>query len=97
MTGWSVCLHLAESEQSVKSHVGLKELEQTYKYVDLYYGMPPSIKTVHCKKRLAAFPYPAGMSLTKLSLAGNYQIFPGFYPARESLVSDIPAKDGKIA
>jgi hypothetical protein len=26
---------------------------------------------VHCKKRLAIFPSPAGMSLTKLSLAGN--------------------------
>ncbi len=28
-------------------------------------------KRVHCKKRLAIFPSPAGMSLTKLSLAGN--------------------------
>ncbi len=27
--------------------------------------------TVHCKKRLAIFPSPAGTSLTKLSLAGN--------------------------
>jgi hypothetical protein len=26
---------------------------------------------IHCKKRLAVFPSPAGMSLTKLSLAGN--------------------------
>ncbi len=25
-----------------------------------------------CEKRLAIFPSPAGMSLTKLSLAGNY-------------------------
>jgi hypothetical protein len=25
----------------------------------------------HCKKRLLIFPSPAGMSLTKLSLAGN--------------------------
>ncbi len=39
------------------------------------------------KKRLAIFPSPAGMSLTKLSLAGNIKLF----PARESLVSDIPA------
>ncbi len=30
----------------------------------------------HCKKRLAVFPSPAGMSLTKLSLAGNYKIIP---------------------
>jgi hypothetical protein len=29
------------------------------------------ITRIHCKKRLAIFPAPAGMSLTKLSLAGN--------------------------
>jgi hypothetical protein len=34
------------------------------------------------------------MSLTKLSLAGNNLIIPG---RRASLVSDIPAGDGKIA
>jgi hypothetical protein len=33
------------------------------------------------------------MSLTKLSLAGNNEIM----PSRESLGSDIPARDGKIA
>ncbi len=31
---------------------------------------------IHCKKRLAIFLSPAGMSLIKLSLAGNYWIFP---------------------
>jgi hypothetical protein len=34
-------------------------------------------KGVHCKKRLAIFPSPAGMSLTKISLAGNNLIIPG--------------------
>ncbi len=48
--------------------------------------------TLHCKKRLPIFPPPAGMSLTKLSLAGNNLNFPG----QESLVSDIPSGDGKI-
>jgi hypothetical protein len=47
---------------------------------------------LHCKKMLVIFPSPAGMSLTKLSLAKNIHIL----PARESLVSDIPAGDGKI-
>jgi hypothetical protein len=32
---------------------------------------------VHCKKRSAIFPSPAGMSLTKISLAGNNKISPG--------------------
>jgi hypothetical protein len=53
-----------------------------------------SSRILHCKKRLAILPSPARMSLTKLSLA------PGiikFFPARDSLVSDIPAGDGKIA
>ncbi len=40
---------------------------------------------LHCKKRLVVFPSPAGMSLTKLSLAGNNLIIPA------------PAGDGKTA
>jgi hypothetical protein len=35
------------------------------------------IEQMHCKKRLAIFPSPAGMSLTKLSLAGNTLIRTG--------------------
>ncbi len=34
-------------------------------------------KFLHCKKRLSIFPSPAGMSLTKLSVAGNNLIIPG--------------------
>ncbi len=34
------------------------------------------IEAIHCKKRLAVFPSPAGMSLTKLSLAGDNLIIP---------------------
>jgi hypothetical protein len=44
---------------------------------------------VHCKKRLATFPSPAAMSLT----APWARIL---FPARESLVSDIPAGDGNV-
>jgi hypothetical protein len=36
----------------------------------------PTIQ-LHCKKRLAIFPSPARMSLTKLSLAGKNVIIPG--------------------
>jgi hypothetical protein len=53
---------------------------------------------VHCKKGLAISPSsPAGMSLTKLFLGGNNDVIYKLFPARESLVSDIPAGDGKIA
>ncbi len=55
-------------------------------------------QTTHYKKMLATFPSPAGMSrgiddkknlmsLTELSLGGNW----------DSLVSDIPAGDGNVA
>jgi hypothetical protein len=37
----------------------------------LFYQYQQRLYIVHCKKSLAAFPSPAGMSLTKLSLAGN--------------------------
>jgi hypothetical protein len=34
------------------------------------------INLLHCKKRFAVFPSPAGMPLTRLSLAGNNLILP---------------------
>jgi len=52
---------------------------------------------VHCKKRLASFPSPVGMSLTKLSLGGNNDVIYKLFLSRESLVSDFPARDGNIA
>jgi len=47
------------------------------------------------KKKFASFPSPAGMSLPNLSLGGNDIITELFLP-RGSLVSDIPAVDGKL-
>ncbi len=52
--------------------------------------------TLHCKKGFPIFPSPAGMSLTKLSLDGNYDVIYKLFLHRESLVSDIPAGDGNI-
>jgi hypothetical protein len=40
---------------------------------------------LHCKKRLVVFPSPAVMSLTKLSLAGNYSLL----FEREELSNDL--------
>jgi hypothetical protein len=50
----------------------------------------------HCKKGFPIFPFPAGMSLTKLSLDGNYDVIYKLFLHRESLVSDIPAGEGNI-
>jgi hypothetical protein len=38
---------------------------------------PDSGVALHCKQMLPIFPSPGGMSLTKLSLAGNILIIPG--------------------
>ncbi len=37
----------------------------------------PDIKSCHCKKRLTIFPFPAGMSLSKLCLDGKKEVTPG--------------------
>jgi hypothetical protein len=47
------------------------------------------------KAFLYSRPKP-GMSLTKLSLGGNYNVIYKLFLPRESLVSDIPAGDGNI-
>ncbi len=46
-----------------------------------FYRLWASAKWLHCSKRFTTFPSPARMQL---------------FPARESLVSGIPAEDGKI-
>jgi hypothetical protein len=47
------------------------------------------------KKLFDSRPQP-GMSLTKLSLGGNYDFFYKLILPGESLVNDIPAGDGNI-
>jgi hypothetical protein len=56
-------------------------------------GLKTTLYTV--KKRFASFPSPAGMSLPNSPWAGNDVITELFLP-RGSLVSDIPAGDGKL-
>jgi hypothetical protein len=48
---------------------------------------------VHCKKRLAIFLSQAWLSLTKSRWPGIIK----FFPAKKSLVCDMPARDGKMA
>jgi hypothetical protein len=45
------------------------------------------------KKMFASFPSPV---TTKLSLGGNNEVITELFLPRESLVSDIPAGDGKL-
>ncbi len=52
---------------------------------DLLAVWPLIVGSLHCKKRLAIFMPPAGMSLTKLSLAGNNFIY--FQPGRARLAT----------
>jgi hypothetical protein len=52
--------------------------------------------TVHGKKKVREFPVPSRDVTTKLSLSGNYDVITDLFLPRGSLVSDIPAGDGKL-
>ncbi len=51
------------------------------------------IVNVHCEKKVIVYPIPSWEALTKLPWPGIINLF----PARESLVIDIPAGDRQIA
>ncbi len=51
---------------------------------------------LHRKKNYSVYTSPVGMSITKLSLGGNYDVIYKLSAPRESQVSDIPAWDGNI-
>jgi hypothetical protein len=71
-------IFVSQSENYLSLDLLVKELKIWHNIIS--YGMairPDQDQTctgapIHCKKRLAVFPYPDGMSLTKFSLAGNY-------------------------
>ncbi len=48
------------------------------------------------KKRFASFSVPSRGVTTKLSLGGNNDVITELFLPRGSLVSDIPAGDGKL-
>jgi hypothetical protein len=51
---------------------------------------------VHRNKKDREFPVPSRDVTTKLSLGGNNDVITELFPPRGSLVSDIPAGDGKL-
>jgi hypothetical protein len=51
---------------------------------------------VHSKKKVREFPVPSRDVTTKLSLGGNNDVINELFLRRGSLVSDIPAGDGKL-
>ncbi len=51
---------------------------------------------VHRKKKVREFPVPCRDVITKLSLGGNNDVRTELFRPRGSLVSDIPAGDGKL-
>jgi hypothetical protein len=71
-------------------------VDETQKELRDYRRRKWSPSSPHCQKGFPIFPSPAGMSLTKLSLDGNYDVIYKLFLHRESLVSDIPAGDGNI-
>ncbi len=51
---------------------------------------------LHRKKKDREFPVPSRDVTTKLSLGGNNDVITELFLPRVSLVSDIPAGDGKL-
>jgi hypothetical protein len=51
---------------------------------------------LHGKKKVREFPVPSRDVITKLSLGGNNDVITELFQPRGSLVSDIPAGDGKL-
>ncbi len=51
---------------------------------------------LHCKKKVREFPVSSLYVTTKLSLGGNFDVISELFLPRGSLVSDIPAGDGKL-
>jgi hypothetical protein len=51
---------------------------------------------LHRKKKVWEFPVPSRDVTTKLSLGGNNDVITELFLPRGSLVSDIPAGDGKL-
>ncbi len=58
--------------------------------------LPTYLPTVHRKKKVREFPVPSRDVTTKLSLSGNNDVVTELFLPRGSLVSDIPAGDGKL-
>jgi hypothetical protein len=54
------------------------------------------IITLHRKKKVREFPVPSRDVTTKLSLGGNNDVITELFLPRGSLVSHIPAGDGKL-
>ncbi len=54
------------------------------------------LQTPHRKKKDREFPVPSRDVTTKLSLGGNNDVITELFLPRVSLVSDIPAGDGKL-
>jgi hypothetical protein len=52
--------------------------------------------SLHSKKKVREIPLPSRNVTTKLSLGGNIDVITELFQPRGSLVSDIPAGDGKL-
>jgi hypothetical protein len=55
-----------------------------------------ALKFLHRKKKVREFPVPSWDVTAKLSMGGNNDVITELFLPRGSLVSDIPAGDGKL-
>jgi hypothetical protein len=64
-----------------------------HKFIPIY---EPAVTHIHRKKKDREFPVPSRDVTTKLSLGGNNDVITELFLPRGSLVSDIPAGDGRL-
>ncbi len=69
-------------------------LTKVIQICSLWTGDPSRLYTV--KKKVREFPVPSRDVTTKLSMGGNNDVITELFLLRGSLVSDIPAGDGKL-
>jgi hypothetical protein len=86
------------SGQNVKNFDHFEELwKPVTNLVSLFYWLNTQlVYLIHRKKKVREFPVPSRDVTTKLSLGGNNDVVTELFLPRGSLVSDIPAGDGKL-
>jgi hypothetical protein len=77
-------------------HREIQDIKQFPFYFLLQGRTPTQLTMIHRKKKVREFPVPSQDVTTRLSLGGNNDVITELFLPRGSLVSDIPAGDGKL-
>ncbi len=79
------------------NRLGNRNVFSTVRIDRQYIQVSDYIEMLHRKKKVREFPVPSLDVTTKLSMGGNNDVITELFLPRGSLVSGIPARDGKLA